>query len=67
MAAYGVRGIGSIYYLGFATSHMEFVNEGQLWPTIALIILLSTLVHGLSAGVVVEQTDHRAERALEAA
>lgn len=55
VGAYGVRGIGSIYYLGFATSHFEFVNEGQLWATIALTILISTLVHGLTAGAAVER------------
>jgi sodium/hydrogen antiporter len=54
VAFYGVRGIGSIYYLGYAASHLEFVNEGQLWATIALTILLSTLVHGLTAGAVVD-------------
>ncbi len=55
VAGYGVRGIGSIYYLGYATSHMEFVNEGQLWATIALTILLSTVVHGLTAGTAVRR------------
>ena len=57
VAAYGVRGIGSIYYLGYATSHLDFVNEGQLWATIALTILLSTLVHGLTAGAAVERVE----------
>jgi NhaP-type Na+/H+ or K+/H+ antiporter len=55
VAAYGVRGIGSIYYLGYATSHMDFVNEGQLWATIAFTIFASTMVHGLTAGAVVER------------
>lgn len=55
VAAYGVRGIGSIYYLGFATSHMQFVNAGALWATIAFTILISTLVHGLTAGAAVER------------
>lgn len=55
VAGYGVRGIGSVYYLGFATSHFEFVNEGQLWATIALTILISTVLHGLTAGAVVER------------
>ncbi|HYW15545.1 MAG TPA: cation:proton antiporter [Allosphingosinicella sp.] len=55
VAAYGVRGIGSIYYLGYATSHLEFVNEGQLWATIAFTIAVSTLVHGLTAGTVIER------------
>lgn len=55
VAFYGVRGIGSIYYLAYATTHIEFLNEGQLWATIALTILLSTAVHGLTAGWVVDQ------------
>jgi NhaP-type Na+/H+ or K+/H+ antiporter len=57
VGAYGVRGIGSIYYLGYATSHLAFVNEGQLWATIALTILLSTVVHGLTAGAAVERVE----------
>lgn len=60
VAFYGVRGIGSIYYLGYATTHLEFVNEGQLWATIALTILLSTLVHGLTAGVALDRARDRA-------
>jgi NhaP-type Na+/H+ or K+/H+ antiporter len=60
VAAYGVRGVGSIYYLGFATSHLKFVNEGQLWATIALTILISTIVHGLTAGAAVERAEQEA-------
>ena len=63
VAAYGVRGIGSIYYLGYATSHFEFVNEGQLWATIALTILISTVLHGLTAGAAVERVTEEEGRA----
>jgi NhaP-type Na+/H+ or K+/H+ antiporter len=59
IAAYGVRGIGSVYYLGFATSHMDLLNEGQLWATIAFTILVSTVVHGLTAGAAVEHVTGR--------
>ena len=59
VAFYGVRGIGSIYYLAYATSHLEMVNEGQLWATIALTILLSTIVHGFTAGPVVDHIVRR--------
>lgn len=63
VAVYGVRGIGSIYYLAYATSHLELVNEGQLWATIAFTILVSTLVHGLTAGTAVERvTEEDAKR-----
>ena len=61
VAAYGVRGIGSIYYLAYATSHLEFVNEGQLWATIAFVILISTLVHGLTAGTAMERVTDEEE------
>jgi NhaP-type Na+/H+ or K+/H+ antiporter len=55
VASYGVRGIGSIYYVGYATSHFPFTNTGQLWATIALTILVSTVVHGLTAGAAVHR------------
>ena len=63
VAAFGVRGIGSIYYLGYATRHLELVNEGQLWATIALTIALSTLIHGLTAGAAVERVTKEERRA----
>lgn len=59
VAFYGIRGVGSIYYLAYAGSHLELVNEGQLWATILLTILLSTIVHGFTAGPIV---DHVAKR-----
>ncbi|MBN8291461.1 cation:proton antiporter [Rhodobacter sp. NTK016B] len=48
IAVYGVRGIGSVYYLCYAISHMEFTNEEQLWSLVGLVILLSTILHGFS-------------------
>ncbi|MEP3439584.1 MAG: cation:proton antiporter [Hoeflea sp.] len=50
ISVYGVRGIGSIYYLCYAGSHMEFTNEEALWSLIALVILMSTVLHGFSVG-----------------
>jgi len=50
VSIYGVRGIGSIYYLCYAGSHMEFANETQLWSLVALVILMSTILHGFTVG-----------------
>lgn len=50
ISVYGVRGIGSIYYLCYAGSHMEFTNEASLWSLVGLVILLSTILHGFSVG-----------------
>jgi NhaP-type Na+/H+ or K+/H+ antiporter len=55
VAFYGVRGIGSIYYLGYAGHHVELVNEGSLWAIVAFAVVLSTLLHGLTAGIAVER------------
>jgi NhaP-type Na+/H+ or K+/H+ antiporter len=55
VAFYGVRGIGSIYYLAYAGSHMELVDEYELWAAIAFTIFVSAIVHGLTAGMAVER------------
>ncbi|WP_111735349.1 cation:proton antiporter [Roseovarius amoyensis] len=48
VAVYGVRGIGSIYYLCYAGRHTEFANEAQLWSLVALAIVISTVLHGFT-------------------
>ena len=58
VAFYGVRGIGSIYYLAYAGGQLDLVDEGVLWATVTFTILLSTLVHGFSAGSVVWAATH---------
>ena len=59
ISVYGVRGIGSIYYLCYAGSHMEFTNEGALWSLIALVILMSTILHGFSVGWAMDRLKDR--------
>lgn len=54
-AIYGVRGVGSIYYLGYAGSHLELTNEAELWAIVALTVVLSTLLHGFTASLAVER------------
>lgn len=50
IAVYGVRGIGSIYYLAYATNHSELETVSDLWVITALTIFLSTILHGFSVG-----------------
>ena len=57
ISVFGVRGIGSIYYLCYATGHMEFVNESQLWALVGLVILLSTILHGFSVSWAMSKID----------
>ena len=53
VAFYGVRGMGSIYYLAYAAGEIDLQEAGHLWATVVFAIVLSTLVHGFSAGSVV--------------
>ena len=65
VAFYGVRGIGSIYYLAYAGGQLNLVDEGALGATVTFTILLSTIVHGFSAGSVVWAATHEGERPSE--
>ena len=60
VSIYGVRGIGSIYYLGYASTHVDFIDEEQLWAVVAFTIFASTLIHGLTATATVEALDRDA-------
>ena len=55
VAFYGVRGVGSIYYLAYAATHVELVDIAELWAIIAFTVLVSTVVHGFTAGVALEK------------
>lgn len=52
---FGIRGIGSVFYLSWAFmtfDHFEYKNE--LYAITAYIILISIIVHGLTAPTVIE-------------
>ncbi|MCF2505876.1 cation:proton antiporter [Dyadobacter sp. CY107] len=46
---YGIRGVGSFYYLAFALSKETFLMGKELWSTVSFIVLLSVAIHGLTA------------------
>jgi NhaP-type Na+/H+ or K+/H+ antiporter len=46
---FGVRGVGSLYYLAYATGLADFGDHQVLWSTVAFTIALSVLVHGVTA------------------
>ncbi len=59
VAAFGVRGIGSVYYLAYALSS-EYVAEGlELWGVVTFTIVLSVIVHGIAATPVMRWLDDR--------
>jgi NhaP-type Na+/H+ or K+/H+ antiporter len=59
ISSFGVRGIGSFYYLAYALNHADFAEQRQLWSTVAFVVLLSILVHGLAATSIMQYLDSR--------
>ena len=49
VAWFGIRGIGSIYYLGFAFAAITPADARPLFSVTAVAIIVSVLVHGLSS------------------
>jgi NhaP-type Na+/H+ or K+/H+ antiporter len=49
IAVFGIRGIGSFYYLAFALNHADFAETEALWRVVSLVVALSIVVHGFSA------------------
>ncbi len=48
-AFFGVRGVGSIFYLAYASGQTHFEDLSWLWATVAFTIALSVVVHGVLA------------------
>lgn len=46
MGIFGIRGIGTIYYILYATGRSDFAEREQLWAIAGMAILASIIVHG---------------------
>nr|CAA9353237.1 MAG: Na+/H+ antiporter [uncultured Nocardioidaceae bacterium] len=62
IAAFGVRGIGSLYYAAYALEEGSFSAGEQLWAVVGLVVLGSVVLHGVSATPVMAMLDHRREQ-----
>lgn len=59
IAFFGVRGIGSFYYLAFALGAASFEAARQLWATVSFAVLASIVIHGVSASPVLRKLDRK--------
>ncbi|MGI8649304.1 MAG: cation:proton antiporter [Rubrobacter sp.] len=62
---FGIRGVGSIYYLAYAFGEANFPEQELLWATVAFIVLVSIIVHGISGVPAMNYLDRK--KAKEAA
>ncbi|MFJ3582975.1 cation:proton antiporter [Streptomyces sp. NPDC090127] len=58
-AVFGIRGIGSLFYLAYALGHSDRFSSHaqQLWAVVAFTVLLSVLLHGAAATPVIRHLD----------
>ncbi|WP_457089727.1 cation:proton antiporter [Microvirga sp. P5_D2] len=56
---FGIRGLGSAYYLAYALNHASFEKPDILWSTMGLIVLISILLHGITVTPVMRHLDRQ--------
>lgn len=62
IAAFGIRGIGTFYYLAYAMSHAAFPNVDVVWATASFVVLVSVVLHGVAVTPVMRLLDRYNER-----
>jgi sodium/hydrogen antiporter len=62
IAFFGIRGIGSFYYLAYATAAATFAEAEALWALVGFVVIVSVVVHGVSATPIMQRLDRRHER-----
>lgn len=67
IAGFGIRGVGSFYYLAFALHAASFqevellVAAEKLWAIVGLVVALSIFAHGVTGSPVMAALDRRRE------
>ena len=62
IAAFGIRGIGTFYYLAYAMSHATFPNVDVVWATASFVVLVSVVLHGVAVTPMMRLLDRYNER-----
>ena len=57
VAFFGVRGIGTLYYLAYATTEASFDQAREVWSAVSFTVLLSIVVHGVLATPVMNRLE----------
>ncbi|HEY8382312.1 MAG TPA: cation:proton antiporter [Microvirga sp.] len=57
---FGIRGLGSVYYLAYAMNHGSFEAPDLVWSTVGFTILISIVLHGVTVTPAMRWLDRRA-------
>jgi NhaP-type Na+/H+ or K+/H+ antiporter len=59
IAFFGIRGLGTIYYLLYVTGRTQLPDADRLWALTSLVVLLSIIVHGIASTPLMNWVDRR--------
>jgi NhaP-type Na+/H+ or K+/H+ antiporter len=59
---FGIRGIGSFYYLAYAVNHSALGEREILWAVTGFVVMCSILIHGMTVTPVMNRLDARWRR-----
>lgn len=59
IAFFGIRGVGSFYYLAYALNGMEVEGAERLWAIVGLVVVISIVLHGLTVTPLMRFLDRR--------
>ena len=59
VAFFGIRGMGSFYYLAYALTAATFEEAGVVWTTVMLVVVLSIFIHGATVRPVMRGIERR--------
>lgn len=59
---FGIRGIGSFFYLAFALNKHSFPYQNKLWSIIGFTVLLSIILHGASSFFAIRKIEEELEK-----
>ena len=62
LAFFGVRGMGTIYYLAHAVTEEAFPEAREVWSIAILTIVLSIVVHGTTASIALAGIERKVDR-----
>ncbi|WP_299705866.1 sodium:proton antiporter [uncultured Pontibacter sp.] len=54
---FGIRGIGSFYYLSFALNEYDFKEANELWSVVGFVVMVSIMLHGVTASRAMRKLD----------
>jgi NhaP-type Na+/H+ or K+/H+ antiporter len=57
IAFFGIRGVGSFYYLTYALNRVGSRSIDVLWATVSLVVILSIVLHGATASPTMRRLD----------